>query len=207
MNRSSIQSGDKVIKLRQERVRELLGRFLIIQASRSDLVPKLEETIGVNELVAIPRSLFAVDGSLLLPNDKSSLMHAVEHLPADSEITVRSMTSTSPPVDMLKPKVIIIDAMAVFQSMKKVLSMKKICDLEEAYVMRIKRIISGYDEGCVIFDRYLQQSLKEKTRHRRAATSAEYAVHLDMVLTMSLKDLLSTSSTKEKLTSMLAHCL
>ena len=51
------RTGDKVIKFREER--ELFGRFLIIQGSRPELVPKLEDVIA--EMSAAPRLLFAVD--------------------------------------------------------------------------------------------------------------------------------------------------
>ena len=42
---------DKVIKLREER--ELFGRFLIIQGSRPELIPKLEDAIGEFEMSAV----------------------------------------------------------------------------------------------------------------------------------------------------------
>ncbi len=62
MDKTKVRVGDKVIKLREER--ELLARFLIIQASRPELVPKLEEMIGEYEMSVVPRSLCSVDGSL-----------------------------------------------------------------------------------------------------------------------------------------------
>ena len=68
-------------------------------------------------------------------------------------------------------------------------------------------MVSGYDEVRVVFDRYMDQSLKNKTRQKRAPTSVEYEIHSDMKLTMSIKDLLPTSSTKKKLTFMLAEGL
>lgn len=87
MEKTEIRVGDKVIKLREER--QLLGRFLIIQGSRPELVPKLEKTIGEYEMSVVPRSLCAVDGSLYIPADKASLMHAIEGAKAQ---TVRSVT-------------------------------------------------------------------------------------------------------------------
>ena len=39
----------------------------------------------------------------------------------------------------------------------------------------------------------MDQSLKNKTRQKRAATFVEYEIHSDMTLTMSIKDLLSAS--------------
>lgn len=68
MDKSKVRIGDKVIKLREER--ELLGRFLIVQGSRPDLVPKLEEITGECEMSIVPRSPCAVDRSLYIPTDK-----------------------------------------------------------------------------------------------------------------------------------------
>ena len=62
MDKRKVQVGNKVIKLWEES--ELLRRFLIIQGSRPHLVPKLEETIGQFEMVMVPRSLSAGDGTL-----------------------------------------------------------------------------------------------------------------------------------------------
>ena len=59
----------------------------------------------------------------------------------------------------------------------------------------------------MVFDRYQEQSLKNKTRQKRAVTSTEFQVHSQMKLTMSLKELLSSSVTKVSLTSMFAQAL
>ena len=198
--KARIQSGkgDKVIKLKEER--ELLGRFLIIQASRPELVPKLEETIGNFEMSVVPRALCAVDGSLYIPADKSSLMHAIEGT-TGSPVTTEQVDSLS------QTRVLVIDAMAVLQGLKKIASMKTLADLVHAFTNRIRRLMQGYNECRVVFDRYLEQSLKDKTRTKRATTSVEYDIHHDMRLTMTLKDLLSSSATKAKLTTMFAESL
>ena len=47
------------------------ARFLVIQQSRPELVPKLPYTIGDYEMSVVPRSVFANNGSLLIPTDKS----------------------------------------------------------------------------------------------------------------------------------------
>ena len=101
MQKTKLRVGDKVIKLREER--ELMGRFLIIQGSRPDLIPKLEETFGEYETSVVPRSICAVDGSLYIPGDKVSLMPAIEKArnePAESVspvhiVPVRSSVSSS----------------------------------------------------------------------------------------------------------------
>ena len=67
-------------------------------------------------------------------------------------------------------------------------------------------MLTWYNEGQVVFDRYLTQSLKNKTRQKRAATLTQYQIHPEMKLTMSL-EILSASTTKSKLTGMFAQAL
>ena len=116
MEKNRIRVGDKVVKLREER--QLLGRFLIIQKSRPELVPKIEKAIGDYEMSVVPRSLCAIDGSLYIPTDKSSLLHAIE------DAQGQAIPCDIPPPSQL-PKVLIIDAMAVLQAMKKSSTIKK----------------------------------------------------------------------------------
>ena len=199
MEKTKVRVGDKVIKLREER--QLLGRFLIIQGSRPELVPKLEETIGTYEMSVVPRSLCAVDGSLYIPTDKANLMHAIEAAKAQPLQAAR--LGTVNPVH----RALVVDAMAVLQSMKKTPSIRKVSDLMEAFIKRIEWMMVGYQECRVIFDRYIQGSLKSKTRRKREVTSTEYEVHPEMRLTMSLKELLSATRSKGLLSSMLAEGL
>ena len=194
-----IRIGEKVIKLREER--QLLGRFLIIQRSRPEIVPKLEKAIGQYEMSVVPRSLCAVDGSLYIPADKASLLHAIEEVEAQANSDESQESRCQP------PKIIIIDAMAVLQSMKKTSKTQTLSDLQEAFTKRIAFMMAGYSEGRVIFDRYQDQSLKSKTRQKRATSSAEFKVHPQMKLTMSLKELLSSSKTKSNITAMFAEAL
>ena len=202
MPKTKIALGEKVVKLREER--ELLGRFLIIQGSRPELVPKLEETIGRFEMSVVPRSLFANDGTLYIPTDKSSLMNKIkaltgpgnhsEDLPIILPITIRL-------------KVMVIDAMPVVQCMKKSVHMKILSDLLLAFCRFIEDLTRGCCEVRVAFDHYLEISLKDKARGKRATTSKDYIPHPSQKLTMSLKDLLSSSKTKALLTPMLAESL
>ena len=55
-----------------------MGRCLIIEESRPELVPWLADMIGNYELSTVPRCIFAADGTLLLLTDKASIIHAVE---------------------------------------------------------------------------------------------------------------------------------
>ena len=83
--------------------------------------------------------------------------------------------------------------------------MTSILHLKTAFNARIERMAIGYMEVRVIFDRYVEGSLKEKTRKKKAtyvaAATAGHVVHDGVSInTISLKQLLSCTSTKHRLT-------
>ena len=84
---------------------------------------------------------------LYIPTDKASLLHTIEATAAEGFV----------PSDASEPlsKVIVIDAMAVVQGIKKTASMEKLAHLVDAFIQCIKRLIQGYESCRVIFDRYL----------------------------------------------------
>ena len=149
--KTHVRVGDKVIKLREER--DLFGRFLIILGSRPGLVPKLEETIGEFEMSVVPRSLCAVDGSLLVPQDKSKLMHAIEDARNDDIPQIHTTTMPTPAL-----KVLILDAMAIIHPMKKTTKTVNLNDLQLEFIKTIEDKLRNYDEGRVVFDRYINLS-------------------------------------------------
>ena len=73
---TEVRTGDKLIKVKEER--RLLQRLIIISRRRPDL--DLKDCIGNYEFGIVPRSLFASDGSLLLPYDKAKILHHLEKL-------------------------------------------------------------------------------------------------------------------------------
>ena len=96
--------GDKVIKLLEER--QLLACFLIIQQSRPELVPQLSATIGNYEMAITPRSMFALDGSLLIPTDKSSIIHVIEEaIPIPTENDSSCKAAAQEPEVTLTPNI------------------------------------------------------------------------------------------------------
>lgn len=220
IQKTKVKVGEKVFKLREDR--QFLGRCLIIQESRPELVPKLADMIGNYELSVVPRSMFAVDGSLLLPSDKASIIHAIEVAKSTPQPSVSvSDDSTDPPFSAphdtsaaakSPPRVLIIDAMAVLQGMKKSQGMTTILHLKTAFNARVGQMIKGYVEARIIFDRYVKGGLKEKTRSKRAvsddAASAGHDVHDGMSInTISLKQLLSCTTTKHNLSCHLGQGL
>ena len=70
-------------------------------------------------------------------------------------------------------------------------------------------MVSGFNEGRVVFDRYLESSLKNKTRQKRSTTSVEFKIHVqpEMSLAMSIKDFLSSSKSKSMLVTLFVNGL
>ena len=90
---------------------------------------------------------------MYIPTEKASLMHGIEE--------VKAQTDEQMPLDMTPdiPQVLVVDAMAVLQSMKKTSSMNKLSDLQNTFNKCIESMMLGYSEGRFIFDRYVDDSL------------------------------------------------
>ena len=198
MQQIKTKTGEKVIKLREEL--DVLGRILIIQRSRKELVPKLEEIIGNFELSVAPPSLCAVDRSLYIPTDKASLMHAIVLVQAQQ---IDSMLSSTLEGQLTHIKV--IDAMAVLHTIKKTSDLKIVQNLIDVFVKKIKNMLINYKVGYVVFVRYMEKPLNNKTQQKISKTETSVLVHKETKLTMTLKELFSSSDTKENLTAMLAE--
>ena len=65
-------------------------------------------------------------------------------------------------------KVIILDGMAVVNQVD-MTNLNTCKDFATAFVNRLQRMVSGYSEVQLIFDRYLQESLKSRTRDIRTS--------------------------------------
>ena len=135
-----------------------------------------------------------------------------EEIPTTSsmdEHNVSQNSSITTVLPLLFLKVLITDAMASIHPLKKSSKVRTLQDLQGMFIKNMEKSLHGYDEARIVFDRYLDVSLKDKTRMNRSSTSAEieYKLHPDMRLTMSIRDLLSSSKTKRNLTIMFAKAL
>lgn len=146
-------------------------------------------------------SVVPQDGSLFIPGDKASLMHATEGA------TGEPSDARSPVITGHPSRVLVIDEMRVLQSKKKTPTMLKISDFQAAFIERIASLASSYSKAHAVFDNYLDQSLKNKTRQKRAVSSIEYVIHSEIKLTMPLKDILSSTRSKRSLTEMFTEAL
>ena len=69
-----MNAGGKLVKIKEER--GLLERLIVISRSRTQL--DLKECIGTYEFGAVPGSLFASDGTVLLAYDIAKILHHLE---------------------------------------------------------------------------------------------------------------------------------
>ena len=109
--------------------------------------------------------LLCCGGLLYVRNDKSSLMHAIERCSAQP--LQPTMFPEIAPIGNT-PSVLVVDAIAVLQSKEKIPAVQKLSHLQDAFIKCIQVIMVGYVEGQVIFDRYLDLFLKNKTSQERA---------------------------------------
>ena len=178
----------------------LFVRLLLIAKSSREL--DLEGIVGKHEFASCNATLMKPDGSLLPSNNKSILIHELEHMAATSQTAEeltnqRSLTS------------IIIDGMAVAQEMVVYKSQIKTCrDLLDCFVRSIDSKSVGYIDAYVVFDNYsINNSLKDRTRERRTAGKTQdkgYKVD-DTTRIKDFKSFLSTKETKANLVLYLAQ--
>ena len=100
-----------------------------------------------------------------------------------------------------------IDGMALVNTIQKTDSMKTCKDFAEVFVQTLVHLTRSYDEIRLIFDRYVQGSLKQKMRAKRTGGN-EVHYHVDDTTNLAsipLKQFLSHIQTKSELTDYLAQ--
>ena len=138
---------------------------LLLPANKSIVISRVEElpaaTATVDEMETEDEAVISEDASLISPYNEVGSCITMEVEPLDTESWIDSIDY---PGDD-KPSVIIIDAMAIVQTIKKTPSMKKMSDFCDVFCKKIQRRANNYTEARVIFDEYF-----EKTRTKRATT-------------------------------------
>lgn len=168
-------------------------RFSIACRSRSDL--DLKEMVSRFEFGAVPRSLFAHDGNLLLATDKAKIVHVLENM------TKSIPVAGQPPCDIL-----ILDGMALLHKMKKGKEIINCMDLSDLFVKILQKLGNCFYEVHLVMDRYLDKSLKNQTRSKRATKQGnrQFVISPNTnIQHITMKDLLSNSKTKRDLISFL----
>ena len=107
-------------------------------------------------------------------------------------------------------KVILFDGMALVNTLPKEYygQLRTCADLVELFIKQLMSKCFGYDEVRLVFDRYISESLKAKTREGRGKciTSTQYRINDNTVIKdIKLKELLSDIRTKSDLTAYLSE--
>lgn len=194
--RVNVKLKDRVIALKEDR--KLMIRFII--ASRKRPERDLEKYIGQYEFSVVPRSLFSSDGKLLLGSDKSTVMHRIEdaiHQAANTEAGQQVLE-----VDIPTPMVAIFDGMAVVNRIKLGPVVQNCQQFADAFLNIVLDEATNAAEIRIVFDRYLDDSLKESTREKRNkdADLLEFEVKEDTCLkNLTLKKFVSHIKTNKGL--------
>ena len=139
---------------------------------------------------------------MLPTNDKSIIVKEIEQLIDKDQ---------NPAVVGTEHSVIIFDGMAVANkiNIKKYKDIKTCSDYAIAFLYRIKSEAAGFDEILIIFDRYIENSLKSKTRDSRTSgVQVQYKIADDTRIEhISTSQFLSHIQTKNELTAYLSEKL
>lgn len=141
----------------------LFQRFIIASRTRADL--DMRDLISKYDFGNVPRSLFASDGNLLFAMDKARLVRYLESLAKSSNVHPPPLTDHS---------VLIMYGVALLHKIQKGRDIITCNDLSQAFIKMMLRAGSEFDEFRLVMDRYLDKSLKNQTRTKRATTSRKF---------------------------------
>ena len=153
---STVKLQEKIRTLKEER--KLLTRLTIASRQRPEI--NLAFYIGNFEFSAVPRSLFARDGSMHLSSDKSVVIHEIEKMAENKELEKEASGKNN-------EGVIIFDGVAIVQKIKKTGNLKTCSDFAKVFIDILINESRGYKQIRLIFDCYMKHSLKEQTREKR----------------------------------------
>lgn len=116
-------------------------------------------------------------------------------------------SSIENPIDYRKKSFILIDGMALVQSMNKAHEIKFCRDFAQAFLKKVENDYSAYNNIYIVFDVYKENSLKNQMREKRSRRKNTYYRVTDNTLmkNVSLKDFVSSIKTKNELTKYLGQ--
>ena len=186
--------------------RNLFAKFLIVSRSSRQIDEK--QIIGNYELCEYPQSLM-VSNELIPCNDKYKLVSAfLELCESDEEVNQRNDSPGNVETSATE-RCLLLDGMAVVQSLVKVAWVKTCSDFAVLFNQKVEHHINEqpFTEVRLVFDSYAPNSLKKATRSRRnqACRSLYYRVEDGTNISdISFKEFLSNEATKRELTTYLA---
>lgn len=182
--------------------RNLFSRLLIVTRSQREL--DLRTTLGKYEMSVVPRSMFALDGTMYQCAAKSKLIHILK------SVVEQNTNNTSESLQFRQPNswVAIVDGMGELQALNKTIAIKTCTNLADVFIEKIQKKYWQYDELHIVFDVYFENSIKNPTRVKRlcGGTAAQYKIcDTTDISKIDMKKFLSHIRTKDELTNYLAH--
>ena len=148
--KAKVTTGDKIVELQEDR--SLFARMLVISESRREV--DLRETVSRYEFSVVPRSMFAIDGTML--KVKSNLMTELEQLLPRENANHAGSNDGRRDNDAsgAAREVVIIDGMAEVQRLVKPYWIQNCCQLASKFTGQLLERHSGSDEihvgGCKV---------------------------------------------------------
>lgn len=190
----TIRNGKTTQKTTLQEERVLYARMLAVAKSRTDIC--IRTTIGEYELCSYPPSNFTPNGDLIKHNDKFKLLMSLNKLPKSQyQHQLRNQLSS----------VFVIDGMRMVNEIKKTDKIKTGLNFANEFLSRLANLTRNYPEVRLLFDDYIENSLKNVTRVKRNPTKKD-PVHFhvnDSTLISNLRQFLSHWKTKHELTKYL----
>jgi hypothetical protein len=207
--KTRVQTAQGVVQVKQDS--NLFTRSVLICRSRPDM--DIKGILGKYELTVVPRSLFHPDGSMIHSDGKSKLMHHLE------DIGTKHAETLNPPVshdgihsgtaDLIGLNVAVVDGMAEVQILSNA-TLKSVADLTDSFCNVILKKYGMFSEIHMVFDTYLNDSLKttERARRQKGMEPVRYRIlGNDNIKLVPLKKLLSHTETKDEITVAFSEAL
>ena len=136
-----VTTGDKIVELQEDR--SLFAQMFVISESRR--VVDLQETVSRYEFSVVPRSMFAIDGTMF--KVKSNLMTVLEQLPAKENADSAGSNDGGRDNDAsgAAREVVIIDGMAEVQCLVKPDWIQNCCQLASKFT---GQLLERYSNTC-----------------------------------------------------------
>ena len=136
-----VPAADTIVELQEDR--SLFACMMMVCKTRPEI--DIKETVGQYEFLIVPRSLFAVLGTMLHCSSESNLMNILEKLNDNRRVA-------SPNEDQVQ--VATVDGMAEVQSLDKPEWIKNCAQLAEHFSNRVLPTYTGRNEVRLIVGRY-----------------------------------------------------
>ena len=134
------------------------------------------------EFSVSPRSIFSFDAKVHPCTDKSKLTHVLEDKAREMEMTVEEESSLESILN-----IVIYDGMALVNKLEIEKDVKTCKELKHIFVNTSIKESEDFHEVRLVFDRYIEGSIKERTREKRSSGKATRYIIKDSMSLVGVK--------------------